>query len=93
MLPFCTHHDGNVMVAFHSNDGDRKAPLLRSTTGSFDERNTLVLRCFGDDATWGELPGSRNLLSDFEKKYVMPESAGKGEVGSPFRGDHFPQLA
>lgn len=56
------------------------------------ERRTLILRFFGDDAKWGELPGSRDVLSDFHKKYVMPASVGQEKVGAAFRGERYPQL-
>ena len=59
---------------------------------SCPERRTLILRYFGDAAVWSQLPGSRDALSDFHKKYVMPTWVGQGSVGSPFRGKRYPQL-
>ena len=51
------------------------------------ERNTLVLRFFGDDATWTDLPDHQSGLREDQKRAAP--GGGRGEPGEPFRSALF----
>lgn len=56
------------------------------------ERRTLVLRFFGDDATWSDLPSGEGILSKELLKVTLPPWVERGEPGTPYRDDRFLQL-
>ena len=51
------------------------------------ERNTLVLRFFGDDATWTDLPDHQSGLREDQKKAAP--GGDRGKPGEPFRSALF----
>ena len=55
--------------------------------GRVPERNTLVLRFFGDDATWTDLPDHQSGLREDQKRAAP--GGGRGKPGEPFRSALF----
>lgn len=54
------------------------------------ERHTLVLRFFGDDAVWTDLPDHQSALRE-DQKEASP-TGGRAKPGEPFRSAKFLQL-
>ena len=54
------------------------------------ERNTLVLRFFGDDATWTDLPDHQSGLREDQKRGAP--GGDRGQPGEPFRSSLFLQV-
>ena len=64
--------------------------------GPVDERvsarHTMVLRFFGDDAIWSDLPEGEGVLPEDLLKVTLPSWVERGAPGTPFRGEQFLQL-
>lgn len=59
-----------------------------TTDNEYGERHTVVLRFFGDDSVWGDLPVNNELTE--QQKKAAPGRMGK--PGEPFRSPEYMQL-
>ena len=56
------------------------------------QRHTLVLRFFGDDATWTDLPEAEGLLTPEQAKVTLPPWVKRGRPGEPVGSSQFLQV-
>jgi ectoine hydroxylase-related dioxygenase (phytanoyl-CoA dioxygenase family) len=79
---------GDVVI-LHPNSLHGGAPV----DPSFPDRHTLVLRFFGDDATFYPLPEDSQAKAFARNGVLFPEEMAKLNAGDPFRSPVFRKVA